>query len=148
MSGSMDLRDEINKRKKDGWIEAWFAIEALAVKEDIVKNALELHVKKLSAIKGAFVYETKFSDIKTVEKPLKNIEKGYSQIVELKLFVKNLLTLIKIVMLYGPSSIEILGPNELKIKIDEVQNIANVIATLVHQFASAGVGGIVISPEK
>jgi hypothetical protein len=144
----VELRDEINKRKKDGWIEAWFAIEALAVSEDVVKSALENHVKKMHNIKDALIYEKKFSDIKIIEKPLKNMEKGYSQIVELKLFIKNLLTLIRIVMLYGPSSIEILGPNELKIKIDEVQNIANLIATLVHQFASAGVGGIVISPEK
>ena len=144
----MDIRDDINKRKKDGWIEAWFGIEAMAVKEDIVKQSLEAHINKLSSTPDVLVYETKFGEVQKVDKPLKNWEVGYSQIVELKLFVKNLLTLIKVIMLYGPSSIEILGPKDLKITIEETQNISNVIATLVQQFASAGVGGIVITPEK
>lgn len=142
------LKEEIKKRKKEGWIDAWFAIEALAVKEDIVKKSLAAHVNKLSGVKDVLVYETNFSENKRVEKPLKDVEVGYSQVVDLKLLVKDLLTLCKIIMLYGPSAIEILGPNEMKIKIDEVQNLANSIATVIHQFASVGVGGIVITPEK
>jgi len=33
-------------------------------------------------------------------------------------------------------------------KIDEVQNIANLLAGVIHQFAAAGVGGIIITPDK
>lgn len=145
MIQSEELKDEIKKKRKDDWIEAWFAIEALAVSEDVVKASLEKHIEKLSKAKDAFVYEKKFSDIKEVEKPLKNVEKGFSQIVEIKLFVKNLFSMISIVMLYGPSSIEILGPKDMKISIEEMQNIVNTLAGVVHQFASAGVGGIVIT---
>lgn len=142
------MKEEINKKKKEGWIEAWFGIEALAVEKDAVEKALDNHVKKLSSTRDVLVYDTKFSDTTKVEKPIKNLAEGYAQIVELKLFVKNIFTLARIIMIYGPSSIEILGPNETKVKIDETQNIANLIATLVHQFASAGIGGIVITPEK
>ena len=142
------LREEIKKKRKDGWIEAMMAIEALAIKEDTVKQSLEIHIKKLSAVKDALVYEANFSEVKRIENPLKGVEVGYSQIVDVKLFIKDLLTLIKIVMLYGPSSIEIIEPRELKIKIDEIQDIANTLATLIHQFAAAGAGGVVITPEK
>ena len=142
------IREEINRKRKDSWIEAWFAIEVLAVKEDIAKDSMAKHIEKLSKIKDAFVYETKFSDVNEVKNPMKNVEKGYAQIAEVKLFVKNMTSLMSTVMLYGPSSIEILGPKDLKISLEEIQNIANSLAGVVHQFASAGVGGIVITPEK
>lgn len=142
------MKEEMNKRKKEGWIEVWFAIEALAANKDVVEKAMDTHVKKLASVKDVLVYETKFSETRKIEKPMKNMEEGHSQIVEIRLFIKNMLTLVKVILLYGPSSIEIIGPPEMKIKIDEVQNISNTLATLVHQFASAGIGGIVITPEK
>ena len=50
----MDLteeqKDEINKKRKDNWIEAWFGIEVLAVKEDVAKASLEQHIEKLSKV--------------------------------------------------------------------------------------------------
>ena len=142
------MDEEIKTKKKEGWIESWFVIEALAMNEDTVKSSLENHIKKLSNVKEVLVFETKFSDVQKVDKPVKNVEVGYSQIVDVKLFAKNLLTLIKVIMLYGPSSIEIIEPNELKLKAEEIQNISNTLAALVHQFAAAGAGGIVITPEK
>ena len=142
-----DLKDEIKSKRKEGWIEAWFAVEVLAVKEDVAKGSLKNHVEKLSKAKDVFVYEKKFSDVKEVEKPAKKIEKGFSQIAEVKLFVRSLFSLISIVMLYAPSSIEIIGPKGMDVRIDEIQNIANTLAAVVHQFASAGVGGVVIKPE-
>lgn len=147
MSLTEEQKNEINKKRKDGWIEAWFAIEVLAVKEDVAKTSLEQHIEKLSKAKDTFIYEKKFGDVKVVEKPLKNVEKGYSQICEVRLFVKNFLAMISIVMLYGPSAIEILGPKNLELSIEEMQNITNTIAGIVHQFAAAGAGGIVITPE-
>jgi len=144
----MAMDEEIKTKKKEGWIESWFVIEALAMNEDTVKSSLENHIKKLSNVKEVLVFETKFSDVQKVDKPVKNVEVGYSQIVDVKLFAKNLLTLIKVIMLYGPSSIEIIEPNELKLKAEEIQNISNTLAALVHQFAAAGAGGIVITPEK
>lgn len=149
----MELSDEkleeaIKKKRKDNWIEAWFAIEALAVDKGVVESSLRDHVEKLSKVKEVFVYEKKFSEIKKVENPIKGIKEAFSQIVELKLFVKDVFSLINIVIVYGPSSVEIIGPKNKEIKVEEIQRIANVLAGLVHQFASAGIGGIVITPEK
>jgi hypothetical protein len=144
----MELKEEINKRRKDKWFEVAFGIEVLAVKEDVAGDSLNKHVNKLSKEPWVFVYEKKFSEIQRVENPMKNVELAYSQIVSLKLFVKNLSTLLHIVMLYGPSSIEVLGPNKKEVELGEIQHVANNLASIVHQFAAAGVGGIVITPEK
>jgi hypothetical protein len=62
--------------------------------------------------------------------------------------VKDLFSLINIVIVYGPSSVEIMGPKNKEIKVEEIQRISNVLAGIVHQFASAGIGGIIITPER
>jgi hypothetical protein len=140
-------KEKINKIRKEGWIEVWFAIEAMGTSKDVTESAMAKHIEKLSKTKDIFVYEKIFRETEKVKNPPKGVKEAFSQVVEVKLFAKDLFTLINIVMVYGPSAIEILGPNKKEIKIDEIQNIANVLAGVIHQFASAGVGGIVISPK-
>jgi len=141
------MEEEIKKKRKEEWIEAWFAIEALATNRETAEGALRVHIEGLEHAKDAFVYEKKLSEIKHVENPLKNVAEGFSQIAEIKLFAKNIFVLVNLVLLYGPSSIEILGPNEKKMKISEIQDMCNLLAGLMHQFAAAGVGGMVITPK-
>jgi hypothetical protein len=134
--------------KKEKWIECVFMIEAMAVNKDIIEQTLKEHVEKLEKVKEAHVYDKSFLAIKEVENPPKGVDKAYSQVVEVKLFIKDLLSFFSIVMLYGPSSIEVLSPDVKEIGIDEMQNVANALAGLIHQFAQAGVGGIVMTPKK
>lgn len=142
------MQEQIKEKRKEKWFEVWFSIEALAVEKDVVEKALGKHIEKMGNIRDILVYETDFSEAVKVEKPMKNVESGYSQIAKVKFFAKNLTTLISVVMTYGPSAIEVLGPDKREMKIDEVQNIANLLAGVVHQFAAAGVGGIIITPDK
>ena len=142
------LREEINRKKKEGWIEAWFAVEALAVKDNVVENALKDHVERLCRTKDVFAYETKFLEVNKVENPTQHIKEGFSQVAEIKLFIRNINSLVAIIIVYGPSSIEIISPEKKDVKIEELQNMANLLAGYVHQFAAAGVGGLVISSGK
>ena len=144
----MDIRDEIKKRRKESWLEVWFSIEVLGIDENIAKDSLSKHIEKLSHVKDTFIYEKDFKDIKKVKNPLKGVEEAYSQVVNVKFFVKSLPILLNVVLTYGPSSIEIMGPDKKDVNAAEIQDIANVLAGLVHQFAAAGVGGIVITPEE
>jgi hypothetical protein len=142
------MQDEIQEKRKEKWFEVQFTIEALAVDKEFVEKALRTHVEKMSKIRTLFVYDTKYLETLKVQKPMDNIEEAFSQVVKVKFFAKDLLTLFNVVMVYGPSSIEILGPDRHEIKISEVQGISNTLAGVVHQFAAAGVGGIVITPDK
>lgn len=142
-----ELKDEIKKKRKDGWIEVWMAIEALAIKKEVVEESLKKHINQLKEVKGILIFEEKFGETKHVENPMKDVKEGYSQIVEIKFFAKTFTMLLNVVMTYGPSSIEIIGPNKKEIDISEMQNIANTVAGIVHQFAAVGVGGIVITPK-
>ncbi len=144
----MELKENVNKHRKEKWIELALGIEVLAIRADVAQSSLKKHVTSLSKENGVFVYDTRFSEIQKVDNPMKNVEQAFSQVVHLKLFVKNISVLMQVIALYGPSSIEVLGPNKKEIDLSEVQNIANNLASIVHQFAAAGVGGIVITPEK
>lgn len=144
----MELQEEVKKRKKDKWLEVWFAIEALSIEKEKTESALATHIEKLKNTRDTLVFETTFKEITKAENPIKNVKEAYSQIVDVKLMVKNIYTLFILTMLYGPSSIEILSPEKIELNLDELQDTANLIAGVIHQFASAGVGGIVITPDK
>ena len=141
------MHEGIDKKRKEGWYEAVFLIEALGAREEALTQMLKEHVDKLGKTPDTIVYETNFSDVQKVEKPFKGVETAFSQFVEVKLLTKTLFMLLNAVLLYGPSSVEILGPKNKEIKIDEVQNIVNILAGVLHQFAAAGLGGIVITPK-
>jgi hypothetical protein len=143
-----NLRDEIAKRKRDNWYDVFFAIEALGMTEEIVSSSLRRHAEKLSHVKDLFVYEQEFTSIDKIRNPMKNVEEAYAQIVKIKFFVKDLATLLRVVLTYGPSSVEIMGPRKKDIDMGEIQDISNILAGLVHQFAAAGAGGIIITPEE
>lgn len=143
----MNVDEEIRKKRRDEWLECWFAIEALAVSEDVVKESLARHVEKLSHAKDTFVHEKKFLETRRVENPMKDVPQAYSQVAEVRLFAKNLFTLLAVVLMYGPSSVEIISPEKRQTGIEEMQNIVNAVAGVVHEFAAAGVGGIVITPK-
>ncbi len=140
-------KEEIEDKRKKKWIDVWFAIEALAVREDVLKEAMKTHIEKISKQKNVIVYETKYHDIKKVQNPLKNVKEAYSQYVEVSLLVKDVHTLMTLIINYGPSSVEVKSPESKEMKINEIQSLANYLATLIHQFASAGVGGIVMTPK-
>ena len=142
------MNEQVKEKRKEKWLDVWFSIEALAVEKDVVEKALKKHVEKMGNVRDILVYEEEFSEAIKVENPMKNVAEGYSQVVKIKFFAKNLAVLISVVLTYGPSAIEILGPERVEMRIDEVQNIVNLLAGVVHQFAAAGVGGIIITPDK
>ncbi|MBI2971267.1 MAG: hypothetical protein HYY37_02495 [Candidatus Aenigmarchaeota archaeon] len=138
-------REEMDRKRKEQWIEAWFSIEAFAFGKETVEGALKDHMERLGRAKDVAVYRTSLGETVAVDVGDK---KGFSQIAEASLFAKDLFTLFNIIMVYGPSAVEILGPSRKEITIDELQTMANTLAGVVHQFAAAGAGGIVISPGK
>ncbi len=139
-----DLKDKIEKKMKNGWIKSWMMIEVLAVSEDTARSSLEKHIGKMESEKNVIIYGKKFGDIEKQENPLPNVAAGYSYVTEFEILTENLDRLMTIVMNYGPSSVEILEPNELKIPLGEAQGILNSVSSMMHKFASQA-GGVIIS---
>jgi hypothetical protein len=139
----MTSEEEINEKIKEGWLKAWMMFEVLAINEKVTKESLESLMNKLEKDSRIKMYKKEFGEIKKVEKPLPNIESGYSLTCEIELISKKFDDLVQIVIGYGPSAIELLEPSKLNINAGEAQAILTSISQLIHNFAAAGVGGIV-----
>ena len=136
--------EEADKKVEEGFFRAWIAFDALAINENASKSALEGLILKLDRDERIKIYKKTFGDAKKIEKPLKNIDVGYSVTCELNLISKNLSNLAQIAIEYGPSAIEILEPEKFNLSAGEAQSILNSISHMMHMIAAGGAGGIVV----
>jgi len=143
-----EIKFKIKELSKKKWMKVSLIFEVLGTTREIVEKSLKEHIEKLEKIKTIFLYKKDFSKIEEVEKPMKNVEKAYSQIVETEAMIKDIKTLIIITISYGPSSIEILEPKKIEISAGEMQDISNMISGVIHRFAASGIGGIIATPQK
>jgi len=135
--------EEANEKVRDGWFKSWLIFEALAVNENVARDALESLVNKLDKDSRVKIYKKSFGETKKVEKPIQNVEVGYSVTCEVNLISKKFDNLAQIAIEYGPSAIEILEPSKFDLDVGEAQSILNSISEMMHRLAAAGAGGIV-----
>lgn len=132
------------KRLNEGWIKSGMIIEVLAITREAAESALRKHIDKMGNEENTMILSEKFHRTLAARRPLPNIDKAYSQIVDVEVLTRNFDQLVRLVVSYGPSSIEILEPERLSIDMGEAQGILNSIAELIHKFAAAGMGGIMV----
>ncbi len=141
----MLTKEQTAEKLKQGWIQASMMFEVLAVTEEAAKEALESHVGKMESYDFVGMVKKELSQVEKVEKPMKGIETGFSQICETEFLAKNFNSLVQLVLEFGPSSVEILKPEKYQLSAGEAHNILNTMAEMMHRFAAAGFGGIVIA---
>jgi hypothetical protein len=143
----MLIKEEADEKVREGWLRASMIFEVLAINEKVTKESLETLINKLEKDSRIRMYKKGFGEMRKVEKPLPNIEFGYSLTCEIELISKKLDDLAQVVSEYGPSAIELLEPLKLSINAGEAQTILNLISSIMHDFAAAGAGGIVFMRE-
>jgi hypothetical protein len=144
----MFAKEDADEKVREGWLRSWMMFEVLAVNEKTTKESLESLMKRLEDDERIRMYKKEFGDIRKVEKPMKNIDVGYSLTCEVELISKKLDNLVQIVTQYGPAAIEILEPKKFELDAGEAQGILNSVSQVMHQFAAARAGGIVFIREK
>jgi len=138
-------KEEANEKVASGWIKVWIMFEAMAANIETAEEALRKHVEKFDLDSRASLYKKEEMDGKKVENPpIKGQTEAWSKIIEVELVVRTLSDLIELVIEYGPSATEILEPNEIKIKMNRAQDTLNLVSEMMHRFAAAGIGGILI----
>ncbi len=135
---------ETEKKVKEGWIHATMMIEVLGITKEAAESALQNHVEPLQREKRTLVVKKAFKETRLVKNPHPNIPEGFSQIAEIEFLARDFDTLVYTVMNYVPSSVEILAPQKITVDMGEAQGILASIASLIHKFASQGIGGVII----
>ncbi|HLD57542.1 MAG TPA: hypothetical protein VJA47_04500 [archaeon] len=139
-----DIEKEVKKRLKDGWIKALMYFEVLALDEKFAKEVLESHLQKLEKLQNVLVYKKEFGDVKKVESPAKPGKVGYSTIVKVEFIAASYEALFYVTINFGPSSVEILEPQTIKLDLWQAQGVLNSVSEMMHKFAAQGAGGIIL----
>lgn len=132
------------KRLKEGWIKSKMIIEVLAISESASELALQKHVEKMGEEDNSLITGTKYHETQDIDNPAPDVEKAYSKIVDVDMLTRDFDTLVRVVMSYGPSSVEIVEPEKIKMDMGEAQAILNSLSEIIHKFAQAGIGGVMI----
>lgn len=144
------MNEMLEEKLGKGWIHAKMFFEVLGAQEDAVKDALESHIQKIRKMENIKVVDEKFEPVERVENPPEQFKDRelFSQIADVEVVVSSLENLIYTVIFFGPSSIEIMSPKEMRVGFDSAQSMANAVAELMHRYAASGIGGIVINTKK
>ncbi len=139
-----DVQETAKKRLKEGWIKAWAAIEVLAVTKDAAETSLKKHMEQMKKEGDALVYKEDFKKAEEVPHPFDRNKSAYSMVVEVEFAARKFETLVYLILNYAPSSVEILEPSEIRIKMGEAQGILNSLSELVHNLIASRQGAVAI----
>jgi hypothetical protein len=143
-------KDLLKEKLEKGWIHARMFFEVLGASEQFTKEAMRNHLDKINKMDNMKIVNEKLGDVEKVDKtPARlKVKEAYSQIAEVEIVVSSLENLLYSVIFFGPSSIEIIEPKEMRVGFESAQAMVNAVAEVMHRYAAAGIGGIVISTKK
>lgn len=126
-------------------IELWMVFEAIAADKQGLEETMDDHVEKLESEKDIEILEVDRDEVSEVENPHPKIEKGFSTVVEIRAEVDTFSKAVSITLNYGPTYIQIEGPEKFEIDMKDAQESLQSVANTMHQYAQQGVGGVVVS---
>jgi hypothetical protein len=130
-------------------IELWMVFEAVGPSEDDVEGSLEDHLEKLRSEDELEVVEANIEEIEKVEDPHPGLDEGFSQVAEVRADAETFTRAVKTVINYGPTYVQIEGPENFEMELPDMQSSLQEVANTVHQYAQMGLGGVLVSrPEE
>ncbi len=126
-------------------VNLWMVFEAVAPNEDAVEGALEEHIETLESEPQVEITEQKMEEVSKVKDPHPDLEEGYSKIVEVRVDVDTFAKCINLVLHYGPTYVQVEGPDEYTMDLKESQEALQKVANTMQQYAQQGLGGVLVS---
>lgn len=126
-------------------IDVWMVFHVVAATEDAAEESLDDHIEQLEGERGVISMSAEMEDAQKVDDPHPQLDEGFSKVCEVELSVKAFSDLIDIVINYGPTSVDVKGPDSREMPIGEMRDSLNSVAQMMHQFLQAGAGGMMIS---
>ena len=129
--------------------------EVQALDKDVCSDALKTHVEKISKRDDARLMDVKYSKINKLDPPeqlkkalaSKGVKNLHSQVAEVVVLTKNFESLVHVVINYAPTAVEITAPEKIILSMGDAQHALSNVADMMHKFAAAGIGGMLISGE-
>jgi len=123
-------RAEIKSKIEKGWLRANLIIEVLGKPAEHIEKALEFAIEAMEKEKKVNVLNKKIHKAVLV----KESKDVYTTFAEIEILVDGLYKLIEIVFDYMPSSVEIVEPTTLSMKLEDANALLNDLAMRLHQY--------------
>lgn len=123
---------DIEKYLREGSILARIFIEVQGNDKDACHKALDRTIfDSLVNEDSVTLLNVKFYELEKDEK-----NEFFSGVVEVKLLLRDFRWFVSVVMRYGPSAMEIIEPNSVKLNMEEMQSILADVSELSQTFSS------------
>jgi len=126
-------------------VKIWMVFEAIAATEEAVEDSLDEHLEKLESESEVEITESNIDEVSKVENPHPDLDEGFAQVAECKLDVDTFRKCIQITFDYGPTYVQVEGPEKYEMDLKEGQESLQQVADVIHKYAEMGVGGILVS---
>jgi hypothetical protein len=128
-----EIVQELNRRKSieqedDNAFRLSIIIEAQALEETLLKRQFDKILETMQKEPYFRIYATHMA-------PPEKIEEKYSSFLDINLSVRDFRALVRLMFFYGPTSVEVLKPKEVKFTLDDFQNGLIDMGEMVHGYA-------------
>ena len=126
-------------------LQVWMVFEAVGAEKEGVVKSLEDHIETIESENGVEITEMEKDDAEEIENPHESLEKGYSQVIEIRADFEDFQKVVESVINYGPTYVQMEGPDKYELDLRESQDTLQSVANTMHQYAQMGAGGVLIS---
>jgi predicted transcriptional regulator len=116
------------KKEVEGKYKVNMIIEGLSSYEGALEKEIEVLEKKLK--------NEKYKILKFEKSDIAKEKDNYTQFFNVDISVPEFSDIVYLIIQYGPSSVELLEPTEVKLNLSEAQEVLNEIASAVHYYVS------------
>jgi len=126
-------------------VKVWMVFEAVGAEKEGVVKSLDNHIENIESEKGVEITEIEKEQATEIENPHESLEKGYSQLIEMRADFESFQKVVESVINYGPTYVQMEGPDKYELDLRESQDTLQSVANTMHQYAQMGAGGVLIS---
>ena len=124
---------DVEKMVKEGGVLARLFLEVQGNDKDAAQEALESTVfKQMAAETQVKLLEAKMFDILPDEEK----KESFSGVVEVKVVAVDFRWFVNYIMRYGPSAVEIMQPEEVTLKGDEMHSLVSDVSEIVQTYST------------
>jgi hypothetical protein len=128
-----EIASELRRRKAieqedDNAFRIQVLIELQAVEEQLLQKQLEKILETMGK-------EPFFRVYAHTSAPIEKVGERYSTFLEVNLSMRDFRALVRLMFFYGPTSVEVIKPKEIKFTLDDFQNGLVDMSEMVHGYA-------------
>jgi len=116
------------KKEVEGQYKVNMIIEGLSTDEKALEKEMEVLEKKLK--------NEKYAILKFEKSDIAKEKDNYTQFFNVDVSVPEFSDIVYLIIQYGPSSVELLEPTEVRLDLTQAQEVLNEIASAVHYYVS------------